>query len=370
MTAGLDIRFGHCVNSIAWGESGVHVSCTNGASFQADAVIVTVSLGVLKVLPVSAVRMPHGMSCMCQACKQSKLRLCMHARSGKTGCLTLIRHQLMSAIASFCSISEYRIHVHSKLFCRHNTLRCSGLRCQLPRWLPSMLWASACAKRYLRDGSPHIQTLMLAQQRTNSLAWPTSCCGTFPFQMLLQSSRHMPRLSQAVTHPSQLRTDMSLCHGGLLVSSLSASADRSSSPRGCSPPTAVQLSVQHSHFQSKRHPQDRFHGRSTQGRTGASSATAAAKLRMRLPRTRPPACPRLRRCIGAPACGLQVRPVALPCSGFTLFCMSMRQLCLFCTLKTCMCSPRAPRWIDAQSRHNHSLRLSIWHAIFQPFLHS
>lgn len=49
MARGLDIRFQHLVKSIQWGSAGVTAGCENGASFAADAAIVTVSLGVLKV---------------------------------------------------------------------------------------------------------------------------------------------------------------------------------------------------------------------------------------------------------------------------------------------------------------------------------
>ena len=49
MAAGADIRFGAVVEKIQWGASGVDVRCADGRSFQADAAVVTVSLGVLKV---------------------------------------------------------------------------------------------------------------------------------------------------------------------------------------------------------------------------------------------------------------------------------------------------------------------------------
>lgn len=49
MAAGADIRYGAVVERIQWGASGVTVSCADGRSFQADAAVVTVSLGVLKV---------------------------------------------------------------------------------------------------------------------------------------------------------------------------------------------------------------------------------------------------------------------------------------------------------------------------------
>lgn len=44
-----DVRLGCVVNQIRWGSEGVCISCTDGQSFEADAVILTVSLGVLKV---------------------------------------------------------------------------------------------------------------------------------------------------------------------------------------------------------------------------------------------------------------------------------------------------------------------------------
>jgi hypothetical protein len=56
LAEGLDIRFGHVVDRVDWGQHGVHIKCEGGAVFQADAVIITVSLGVLKVtsVPLSA----------------------------------------------------------------------------------------------------------------------------------------------------------------------------------------------------------------------------------------------------------------------------------------------------------------------------
>ncbi|EIE25731.1 amine oxidase [Coccomyxa subellipsoidea C-169] len=50
MAAGADIRYGAVVERIQWGASGVTVSCADGRSFQADAAVVTVSLGVLKAI--------------------------------------------------------------------------------------------------------------------------------------------------------------------------------------------------------------------------------------------------------------------------------------------------------------------------------
>lgn len=48
LAEGLDIRYGQRVTSIHWSSSGVDVACASGEHFHADAVIVTVSLGVLK----------------------------------------------------------------------------------------------------------------------------------------------------------------------------------------------------------------------------------------------------------------------------------------------------------------------------------
>ena len=45
----LDVRFQHVVERIEWGENGASVHCSSGAAFKCDAVICTVSLGVLKV---------------------------------------------------------------------------------------------------------------------------------------------------------------------------------------------------------------------------------------------------------------------------------------------------------------------------------
>ena len=49
-----DVRLGCVVNKITWGPEGVCISCTNGQSFEGDAVISTVSLGVLKVTVLPA----------------------------------------------------------------------------------------------------------------------------------------------------------------------------------------------------------------------------------------------------------------------------------------------------------------------------
>ena len=49
---GLDIRFGHRLERICYDAAGVRLVCTDGSELSADAVIVTVSLGVLKVRAV------------------------------------------------------------------------------------------------------------------------------------------------------------------------------------------------------------------------------------------------------------------------------------------------------------------------------
>lgn len=46
---GLDIRFGWRVERVHYDVSGMRVVCEGGAELRADAVVVTVSLGVLKV---------------------------------------------------------------------------------------------------------------------------------------------------------------------------------------------------------------------------------------------------------------------------------------------------------------------------------
>lgn len=46
---GLDIRFGQRAERVHYDASGVRVVCEGGAELRADAVVVTVSLGVLKV---------------------------------------------------------------------------------------------------------------------------------------------------------------------------------------------------------------------------------------------------------------------------------------------------------------------------------
>ena len=49
MAQGLDVAFGCVATRVAWGADGVTVTCEDGRTFAADALIVTVSLGVLKV---------------------------------------------------------------------------------------------------------------------------------------------------------------------------------------------------------------------------------------------------------------------------------------------------------------------------------
>ena len=49
MAEGLDIRYQHVVERIDWGATGATVHCSSGESFDCDALICTVSLGVLKV---------------------------------------------------------------------------------------------------------------------------------------------------------------------------------------------------------------------------------------------------------------------------------------------------------------------------------
>ena len=49
LAEGLDVRLGHRANKIDYEGSGVKVSCDNGTVLDADYVICTVSLGVLKV---------------------------------------------------------------------------------------------------------------------------------------------------------------------------------------------------------------------------------------------------------------------------------------------------------------------------------
>lgn len=47
-----DVRLGCIVERINWGAKGVEIACRNGQVFEAEAAIVTVSLGVLKVCSV------------------------------------------------------------------------------------------------------------------------------------------------------------------------------------------------------------------------------------------------------------------------------------------------------------------------------
>lgn len=53
LAEGLDVRLSHLATRITWGDDGAHVACQGGQIFQADAVIVSVSVGVLKVMPLT-----------------------------------------------------------------------------------------------------------------------------------------------------------------------------------------------------------------------------------------------------------------------------------------------------------------------------
>ncbi|KAL6760582.1 hypothetical protein V8C86DRAFT_1075050 [Haematococcus lacustris] len=48
LAQGMDVRTGHCVSSIQYGAWGALVSCSNGAMFEAEVVLVTTSVGVLQ----------------------------------------------------------------------------------------------------------------------------------------------------------------------------------------------------------------------------------------------------------------------------------------------------------------------------------
>lgn len=66
LAAGIsDIRYGHIVHNINWGEGAAQISCTNGSGFSADAVIVTVSLGVLKVSAIFVFKHCVAMIAIC-----------------------------------------------------------------------------------------------------------------------------------------------------------------------------------------------------------------------------------------------------------------------------------------------------------------
>lgn len=62
LAEGLPIRHGVVVDRIQWGGDGVTLHCQGGEQIKADAVIVTVSLGVLKVIP-----MPRLVCAVCAA---------------------------------------------------------------------------------------------------------------------------------------------------------------------------------------------------------------------------------------------------------------------------------------------------------------
>lgn len=67
MAEGLDIRFGHRVISIHWHQAGADVTCENGSSMSADAIVCTLPLGVLKVV--------HCLSCHGSTLHKLRLRL-------------------------------------------------------------------------------------------------------------------------------------------------------------------------------------------------------------------------------------------------------------------------------------------------------
>ena len=50
MAEGLDISFGCVATRVACGDDCVTVTCEDGRTFAADALVLTVSLGVLKVI--------------------------------------------------------------------------------------------------------------------------------------------------------------------------------------------------------------------------------------------------------------------------------------------------------------------------------
>ena len=49
LAQGLDVRLGNTVTRVEWDAEGAQVHCANGSCWEADAVVMTVSLGVLKV---------------------------------------------------------------------------------------------------------------------------------------------------------------------------------------------------------------------------------------------------------------------------------------------------------------------------------
>lgn len=49
MAKELEVRHGWAVEEIAWSSAGVRIACAGSKSLEADAAIVTVPLGVLKV---------------------------------------------------------------------------------------------------------------------------------------------------------------------------------------------------------------------------------------------------------------------------------------------------------------------------------
>ena len=93
LAEGLPIRHGVVVDQIQWGGDGVTVHCQGGEQIQADAVIVAVSLGVLKVIAL------RTRTCRLQDCLV----------------LTVLGRRVRHQVSHFCRPSHCGQYAHMRL---------------------------------------------------------------------------------------------------------------------------------------------------------------------------------------------------------------------------------------------------------------
>ncbi len=72
---GLDIRFGQRVQRVAYDGAGVRVTTEDGGELAADAVIVTVSLGVLKARAAPSAQLRRGVAVRRGTCLSGRPRV-------------------------------------------------------------------------------------------------------------------------------------------------------------------------------------------------------------------------------------------------------------------------------------------------------
>ena len=110
LAQGLPIRHGMVVDQIVWGGEGVTLHCQGGEQVQADAVILTVSLGVLKVVMLLHCRQPPSiMQC------HLKLRSKRSCGIGKSAVITVVG--CASAVMQLQAISlcTFESHHHRNI---------------------------------------------------------------------------------------------------------------------------------------------------------------------------------------------------------------------------------------------------------------